>query len=45
MPEPRTLLHAGCGRERIANVCPAFKDWREVRVDLNPAAEPEVLAR
>ena len=40
----KTVLHVGCGRDRIAKVRPAFKDWREVRIDVDPAAKPDVLA-
>lgn len=43
-PRERVLVNVGCGR-RDASVLPAyFDDWREVRVDVDPAVEPDIVA-
>jgi len=40
----RVLVNVGCGK-RNASALPAyFDDWREVRVDVDPAVEPDVVA-
>lgn len=37
------LLNAGCGRPQQS--LPAFFDsWRQIRVDINPATEPDIVA-
>lgn len=38
------LLHVGCGPARIADTPFAGLAWREQRLDLDPAAEPDLLA-
>ncbi len=43
-PRERVLVNVGCGR-REASALPAyFEDWREVRVDVDPAVEPDIVA-
>jgi len=41
----RKFLHVGCGTERKPNVPPCFlaEDWQEIRVDIDPSAEPDIL--
>ena len=40
-----TLLHVGCGPKRKAQTTPGFDtpDWREVRLDIDPAVRPDVV--
>jgi SAM-dependent methyltransferase len=43
-PHERVLVNVGCGT-REASVLPSYFDgWRQVRVDVDPAVEPDVLA-
>lgn len=47
--EPRTakiLLHIGCGRSFKDCTTPVFQagDWRELRLDIDPAVSPDVVA-
>ncbi len=41
----KTLLHVGCGGNRIEKTTRGFNngDWIEVRLDIDPAAKPDVL--
>jgi SAM-dependent methyltransferase len=41
-----TLLHVGCARLRKDETTPAFAgpDWTEVRLDIDPAVEPDIVA-
>lgn len=39
----KAVLHVGCGHEDIRN-CPIFEGWRETRLDIDPACEPDVVA-
>lgn len=41
----RTFLHVGCGEKRKENTTPAFagEAWSELRFDINPAVEPDLL--
>ncbi|MBW8815392.1 MAG: class I SAM-dependent methyltransferase [Caulobacterales bacterium] len=41
-----TLLHVGCARLRKDATTPAFAgpDWDEVRLDIDPAVEPDIVA-
>ena len=41
----RKLLHVGCGHATKAGTCPGFQsdDWLEIRLDIDPAAVPDVL--
>lgn len=42
----RKFLHVGCGPARKPNVSPGLRgdDWVEIRLDIDPAAEPDVVA-
>jgi predicted SAM-dependent methyltransferase len=42
----KKLLHVGCGPKNPANLPKQFQEpgWQEVRVDLNPAVKPDILA-
>jgi hypothetical protein len=42
----RTVLHVGCGPVDARELHRSFRDgdWRELRVDVNPAAAPDILA-
>lgn len=39
------LLHVGCGPKRKAQTTPGFNtpDWEEVRLDIDPTVEPDVI--
>lgn len=39
------LLHVGCGRKRKDRTTPAFAaaDWTELRLDIDPAVEPDII--
>lgn len=41
----RTFLHVGCGEKRKDKTTPTFAgdDWSELRLDINPAVNPDVL--
>ena len=41
----KTLLHVGCGADRIARTTPGFNDgsWQEVRLDINVLNQPDVI--
>lgn len=44
-PAERKLLHVGCGfasRERLP-ACFQAADWREIRFDIEPAVQPDIL--
>ena len=42
----KTVLHVGCGYSRENALHPHYKGtgWREVRLDINPDAEPDIVA-
>lgn len=42
----RPLLHAGCGRRTLHEVRARFDpgQWREVRLDIDPAVSPDIVA-
>lgn len=45
-PAERILLHVGCGtagRERLPD-CFKTDEWREVRLDIDPGVQPDVIA-
>ncbi len=44
--QPSTVLHVGCGAVNPKKLHPAFRgpDWRELRLDINPEVEPEIVA-
>jgi hypothetical protein len=39
------FLHVGCGPKRQAQTTPGFAapDWREVRLDIDPAVQPDII--
>lgn len=39
------FLHVGCGAKRKEQAGPGFRgdDWREVRFDIDPAAQPDIV--
>lgn len=41
----KTFLHVGCGRARKESTTPGFSgpEWTELRLDINPAVEPDVV--
>jgi len=41
----KTLLHVGCGADRINRTTPGFNDgsWKEVRLDINELNQPDVI--
>jgi len=41
----KTFLHVGCGSKRKEHTTPGFntKDWRELRLDINEAANPDIV--
>jgi len=41
----KTLLHVGCGADRINKTTPGFNDgsWQEVRLDINELNQPDVI--
>jgi predicted SAM-dependent methyltransferase len=43
---PARLLHVGCGRASPRRLHPAFRGsrWRELRLDVDPAVKPEIIA-
>jgi ubiquinone/menaquinone biosynthesis C-methylase UbiE len=47
-PATRTfvVLHVGCGRKNPATLHATFKtgEWKEVRLDVDPAVEPHIVA-
>jgi SAM-dependent methyltransferase len=44
-PEQKLILHVGCGPNHPANLHESFrnKSWKEVRLDLDPEVEPDVI--
>lgn len=40
----RVFLNAGCGEAGSGAISPHFQDWREVRLDLDPATKPDIVA-
>ena len=43
--QTRTLLHVGCGPKRKDQTTRAFatSDWTEIRLDIDPSAQPDVI--
>jgi hypothetical protein len=41
----KTLLHVGCGADRINRTTLGFNDgsWKEVRLDINELNQPDVI--
>lgn len=42
----KTVLHVGCGSWRPNALHPAYQtpEWQEIRLDINPAAKPDIVA-
>ncbi len=42
----RKFLHVGCGPARKPDVGPGLRaeDWREIRLDVDPAAQPDIVS-
>jgi hypothetical protein len=38
----KKLLHLGCGNQNKFNI-KGFEDWEEIRMDIDPAASPDIL--
>lgn len=43
-PEPRTVLHVGCGPRPDRVLHWSFKGWRQLTVDVDPAVGPDIVA-
>ena len=45
-PPVKTVLHVGCGVHTPDKLHETFRNesWREVRLDINPAVEPDIIA-
>jgi SAM-dependent methyltransferase len=43
-PRERTLVNVGCGPRNGGKLPRYFKDWRELRVDVDPAVQPDIVA-
>lgn len=43
---PRVFLHVGCGRARRDRLPPCFREpaWREIRLDIDPEVEPDIVS-
>lgn len=43
--QQKTFLHVGCGPARKAQAGPGFQgeEWRELRLDIDPAVEPDIV--
>jgi SAM-dependent methyltransferase len=43
----KTVLHVGCGASDIRNLPTPFQDgeWDEIRYDIDPAAQPDIIGR
>lgn len=43
---PKALLHIGCGTAPHSRLPECFKtaDWQEIRLDINPAVKPDIIA-
>lgn len=45
MTMTRTFLHVGCGHRRQRDTTPGFSspEWRELRFDIDPAVQPDIV--
>jgi ubiquinone/menaquinone biosynthesis C-methylase UbiE len=45
-PARKRVLHVGCGAHTLEKLHAAFRgeDWLEVRLDINPATQPDIVA-
>jgi SAM-dependent methyltransferase len=41
---PRLLVNAGCGPRGGGRIPGFFRDWQQLRIDIDPAVEPDVIA-
>jgi SAM-dependent methyltransferase len=46
MQAKKTVLHVGCGAAKTEKLHRAFRtsEWREVRLDIDPACQPDIVA-
>lgn len=44
LPAAKKVLHVGCGPLQKLHESFCGDDWREVRLDINPAANPDIVA-
>ncbi len=42
-PETGTFLHVGCGMKRADRTPFAKLDWQEIRLDIDPAVQPDLI--
>ena len=44
--DARVVLHVGCGRPNPDKLHPLFRggDWRELRLDIDPRVQPDIVA-
>jgi len=40
--KPR-LLHVGCGHAKPERLPPVFREWEEIRLDVDPSVEPDIV--
>jgi SAM-dependent methyltransferase len=40
----KILLDVGCGRLGASETSPVFEGWRHIRVDVDPAVQPDIIA-
>jgi SAM-dependent methyltransferase len=43
-PHERLLINVGCGTREASALPPYFDSWRQLRVDVDPAVDPDVVA-
>jgi predicted SAM-dependent methyltransferase len=43
-PRRKVVVNLGSGPKRISRLPPVFAEWREFRVDIDPAAAPDLVA-
>ena len=43
--DPRVVLNVGCGPKGRGHGFTGLGDWHEVRMDIDPAVQPDVTAR
>lgn len=40
----KKVLHVGCGAPAPGKLHPAFEGWQEIRLDIDPDVEPDIIA-
>lgn len=40
----KSFLNIGCGPKGTSNIYPYFSGWQEIRVDIDPAVEPDIVS-